>query len=210
MGRCLNREMALDRVRAKANSTEDKLNALKAQRIGMEKKPACLEQAKEELEKQTELLRQVLEDKENEIIDIKDQLRQAKEETIREYCDSNALLSELRESFAEGFDNALRQVKNSYPDLDVSHVTIETQAQSTAQPILLENMEDLFAEDVVDDATVNLHGDGDPPHGQEKTVECSNHPEDVEGDDAPAVQQQILFFILCKVFWRTVNFNFNC
>ena len=30
MGRCLNREMALDRVRAKANSTEDKLNALKA------------------------------------------------------------------------------------------------------------------------------------------------------------------------------------
>ena len=48
-------------------------------------------------------------------------------------------------------------------------------------------MEDLFAEDVVDDATVNLHGDGDPPHGQEKTVECSNHPEDVEGDDAPAV-----------------------
>ena len=45
---------------------------------------------------------------------------------VREYRDFDVLLSELGDSFAEGFDNALCQVKNSYPNLDVSHVTIET------------------------------------------------------------------------------------
>ena len=72
-----------------------------------------------------ELLKQVLEDKEKEINDTKKQLRQAKEEAIREYRDSDTLLSELEGSFAEGFDNALHQVKASYPDLDISHVTID-------------------------------------------------------------------------------------
>ena len=77
----------------------------------MEKKLACSEQAREELEKQMELLRQVLKDKEKEIKDAKDQLHQTKEEVIREYRDSDAFLAELRTSFAESFDDALRQVK---------------------------------------------------------------------------------------------------
>ena len=38
MGRCLNHDMALDCVRAKANETEDELNSLKAWKVGMEKK----------------------------------------------------------------------------------------------------------------------------------------------------------------------------
>ena len=77
------------------------------------------------MEKQTELLRQVLEDKEKEISDTKDQYCQAKEEAIHEYRDSDALLVELGGSFAEGFDDCLCQVKNSFPDLDLSHVTID-------------------------------------------------------------------------------------
>ena len=120
----------------------------------MEKKLACSEQARVELEKQMELLRKVLEDKEKEIADTKNQLRQAKEEAIRKYRDSNAFLSELEESFAEGFDDALSQVKSSYPNLDMSHVSIETQAQSTAQLVLSESTEDLFVEDVDDDAVI--------------------------------------------------------
>ena len=72
-----------------------------------------------------EPLRQVLEDKEKEICDTKDQLRQAKEEAIREYRDFDALLVELRGSFVEVFDNTLWQVIASYPDLDVSHVNID-------------------------------------------------------------------------------------
>lgn len=190
MGHCLNHETALDRIRAKANSTKDELNMLKAWRTSMEKKLVRSEQAREELEKQTELLRQVLEDKEKEINDTKNQLRQAKEEAIHEYCDFDALLAELGESFAKGFDDALRQVKNSYLDLDMSHVTIETQAQSIAQLVLSESTEDLFTKDVVDDATVILQGDGDAALGvQEKNIEEGTcHLEDVE-DDTLTIQQ---------------------
>ena len=167
----------------------------------MEKKLAYSEQAREELEKQTELLTQVLEDKEKEIRDAKDQLCQAKEVAIREYHDSDALLVELGTLFAEGFDDALCQVKTSYPDLNVSHVTIEVHDQLTTQPVLLESTEDLFA----DDATVDLQGDGGATtKGQLKTVEeCTRHLEDVqtveEKDNAPAVQQQILFLFYVKI-----------
>ena len=80
-------------------------------------------------------------------------------------------------------------MKSSYPDLDVSHVSIETQAQSTAQSVLSQSMEDLFVEDV-DDAAVILQGDGDAaPGGQEKIVEeGTHHPEDANEDDTTTVQ----------------------
>ena len=190
MGHCLSHGTALERVRAKANSMEDELNGLKAWRTGMEKKLAYSEQARVELEKHIELLRKVLEDKEKEIANTKNQLRQVKEEVVHEYRDFDALLSELGESFAEGFDDALHQVKSSYPDLDVSHVSIEIQAQSTAQSVLSESMEDLFTEDV-DDAAVVLQGDEDAaPGGQEKIVEKgTRHPEDANEDNTPTIQQ---------------------
>ena len=38
MGRCLNHETALDRIRKRANETEDKLSGLKAWKVGMDKK----------------------------------------------------------------------------------------------------------------------------------------------------------------------------
>ena len=97
-------------------------------RPGRRSKRRLSEEARGELEKQTELLSQVLADKEKEISDANDRLRQVKDEAIREYHDSNTLLAELGGSFAEGFDDCLRQVKISYPNLDLSHVTIEVQA----------------------------------------------------------------------------------
>ena len=51
------------------------------------------------------MLRKVIEDKEGEIKDAKDKLCQAKKDTIREYRDFNALISELGTSFADGFDD---------------------------------------------------------------------------------------------------------
>ena len=60
-----------------------------------------------------------MEKKEKKIQDLKDKLRQAKEAAIREYHDSDALLSKLGDSFLQGFEDALRQVKKAYPDLDV-------------------------------------------------------------------------------------------
>ena len=74
---------------------------------------------------------------------------------IREYHNSNAFLAELGGSFAEGFDDALHQVKTSYSDLDVSHVSIEAPNQTSIQPVLSESTKDLFA----DDAPGDLHDD---------------------------------------------------
>ena len=66
---------------------------------------------------------------------------------VREYCDSDALLSELGDSFLEGFDDALRQVKRAYPNLDVSNIKVKDQGQTSVMPVALESTEDLFVED---------------------------------------------------------------
>ena len=44
---------------------------------------------------------------------------------ICEYRNSDALLFELGDTFLEGFDDALCQVKKAYPDLDVSNIKVE-------------------------------------------------------------------------------------
>ena len=59
------------------------------------------ERARDEYQKMTEELKLVLEDKEND-------LRLAKERAVQEYRDSDALLSELRVSYNDGFDDAFR------------------------------------------------------------------------------------------------------
>ena len=87
-----------------------------------------------------------LEGKETEIKKLNDGLRQAREVAVREYCDSDALLSELGDSFLQGFEDALRQVKKAYPDLDVSNIKMEDQAQTSAMPVASDNTDDLFAE----------------------------------------------------------------
>ena len=65
----------------------------------------------EESEAQVEVLKKILKDKEEEILEAKGQLRQAKEDAVREYRDSNAPLKELGGSFADGFDNCFCQLK---------------------------------------------------------------------------------------------------
>ena len=100
--------------------TEEELNSLKTWRVGMEKKLSLSEKVRKELDQQVETLKKVLEDKEKEIKDAKDQLRQSKEVAIREYRNFDALLEELGTSYADSFDNAIRQAKKAYPDLDFS------------------------------------------------------------------------------------------
>ena len=78
---------------------------------------------------------------------MKDRLRQAKEVAICEYRDSDALLSELGDSFLQGFDDALRQVKKVYPDLDVSNIKVKDQAQTFVMLVASEDIDNLFAED---------------------------------------------------------------
>jgi len=99
MERCLNREIALDRVWAKAKLTEDKLCQLKNWKSIMEKKFDLSKKARKEIEQSTKEAKKALEDKDKEVRDLKDQLRQAKEVVIREYRDFDAL---------QGFDDTLR------------------------------------------------------------------------------------------------------
>ena len=113
----------------------------------MEKKFDLLERVRKELEQGLEEVKKALKEKDKEVQDLQDQLRQAKKVAIREYRDSDALLSELGDSFLEGFDDALRQVKKAYPDLDVSNIKVEDQGQTSVMPVASEDTEDLFAED---------------------------------------------------------------
>ena len=147
MDRCLNREAALERVRAKAEQTEDELGQLNKWKSTMEKKLDLSEQVRKELEQKTDEARKALEVKDKKIQDLKEKLRQAKEVRVREYRDSDALLAKLGDSFLQGFDDALHQVKKAYPALDVSMINVDDQAQTSAMPVTSENTDDLFAED---------------------------------------------------------------
>ena len=126
----------------------------------MEKKFELFEKVRKYLKQSMEELKKALNDKDKEIKDLEDRLCQAKELAIREYCDSDALLSELGDSFLQGFDDALRQVKTAYPDLDVSNIKVENQALTSFMPVASEDTDDLFAEDA------NL-GDGEFAQAQD-------------------------------------------
>ena len=121
----------MERVWSKAEQTKDELNQLRSWKTKMEKKFELSEKVRKELEQSTEEAKKTLEGKKKEIQDLKDGLCQAKEVAVREYCDSDALLSELGDSFLQGFDDALRQVKKAYLDLDVSNIKVEDQDQTS-------------------------------------------------------------------------------
>ena len=159
MGWCLKHEATLERVRSKAEQMEDELNQLWSWKTKMEKKFKLSEKVRKELEQSTEEAKKTLEGKEKEIQDLKDGLRQAKEVAVCEYCDSDALLSELGDSFLQGFDDSLCQVKKAYPDLDVSNIKMEDQAQTSVMLVASDDTDDLFAE--VDDL-----GDGESTPAQ--------------------------------------------
>ena len=99
MERCLKNEVALECVRSKAEHTEDELNQLRSWKITMEKKFELSERERKELEQSMGEAKTALEGKEMDITNLKDRLRQAKEVTVHEYRDTDALLSELRDSF---------------------------------------------------------------------------------------------------------------
>ena len=128
MGRCLKHEATLECVRTKAEQTEDKLNQLRSWKTKMEKKLELSERVRKDLEQSMEEAKKALEGKDKEIQDLKDGLRQAKEVAVREYRDSEALLLKLGDSFLQGFDDALCQVKKIYPNPDVSNIKVEDQA----------------------------------------------------------------------------------
>ena len=164
MGRCLSHETTLERVRVKEEQTEDELNQLRSWKPKMEKKLELSEKVRKSLEQSTEEAKKALEGKDKEIQDLKDEVRQAKEAAIREYRDSDALISELGDSFLQSFGDALRQIKKAFPDLDVSNIKVEDQAQTSVMPVASKDTNDLFADDEV-------LGDGESAQAQNAQVQ---------------------------------------
>lgn len=87
--------------------------------------------------------------------ELEKQLSRAKEDVIQDYCDSNVLVKELDGSFTDGFDDCFCQVKTSFWDLDLSHISIDTQAQIPARLVDSEGTDKLFA----DDSALDPQGD---------------------------------------------------
>ena len=141
MERSLHHEMTLKRVRKKAKLAEEELFELRNWKVVTEQKLKLAERARDEFQKMTEELKKVLEDKENDI-------RHAKEKAVLEYRDSDALLLELRVSYNDGFDDALRQAKALYPKLDFSFVNITVAEATSVHPEQSDDTNELFAEEV--------------------------------------------------------------
>ena len=141
MERSLHHETALGRVCEKAKLAEEEPFELKNWKLVTEQKLKLAKQARDEFHKLTEELKKTLEDKENEVC-------QAKEVAVLEYRDSDALISELGVSYNDGFDDALRQVKTLYLELDLSSVNISVPEPTSVHPDQLEDTNELFGEDV--------------------------------------------------------------
>ena len=159
----------------------------------MEEKLKLAEQARDEYYKLTEDLKKTLEDKEKEI-------RQDKEVAVLEYRDSDAFLSELRVSYNDGFDDALRQVKALYPKLDVSSVNINVPKQTSIQPAQSKDTNELFGDDVlVSNAPMDLTVEGEPKDGEARHVKET---------ETPAASWSLLFlslfFFNVRIFWEQI------
>ena len=149
MERSLHHEMTLGRVHEKAKLAEEELFELRNWKVVTEQKLKLVKWARDEYQKMTEELKKVLEDKKND-------LRHAKEAAVLEYCDSDALLSELGVSYNDGFDDALRQAKALYPKLDFSSVNITVPEVTSIHPEQSDDMNELFGEEVPVSVTPEL------------------------------------------------------
>ena len=125
MDRCASYETVLGHLREKVEAREMKLQELMAWKEVQVNKLNLTRKLLEKSEVQVKALKEILKDKEKEILEAKIQLRQAKEDAIREYHDFDTLLKELGGFFADEFDDCFRQVKTSFPNLDLSHISID-------------------------------------------------------------------------------------
>ena len=147
MDRCMSHDMVITHLREKMEAKDSKLRELMAWKDVHVSKLDYTKQLLKESEAQVEALKKILKDKDTEISEAKCHLRQAKEDAVWEYCDSDALLKELGGSFTNGFDDCFHQVKVSYPDLDLSHVFVDAPTQTPIQLVNCEGTEELFVDE---------------------------------------------------------------
>ena len=88
-----------------------------------------------------------------------------------EYCNSDALISKLGVSYNDGFDDALRQVKALYPELDISSVNISVPEQTSVHWAQSEDTNELFEDDVpITNAPVDLTVEGESKDKEARQV----------------------------------------
>ena len=171
MERSFHHETTLWWVCEKAKLAEEELFELKNWKLVTEQKLKLAEQAKDEFQKLTEELKKTLEDKEEKV-------RQAKEEAVLEYCDSDALIVELEVSYNDGFDDALRQAKALYPKLDFSSVNISVPEPTSIHPEQSDNTNELFGEEVpVPNAPLVLMVEGESKNEEARQAKESVVPD---------------------------------
>ena len=86
-------------------------------------------------------------------------------------------LSKLGVSYNGGFDDALRQVKALYPELDVSSVNINVPEQTSVQLAQSKDTNELFGDDVpVTNALVDLTVEGESKDGEARQVKETETP----------------------------------
>ena len=205
MDRCASHKTVVGCLRAKVGAKEIELQKLMSQK-------------EVQVNKLDLTLKKIHTDKEEEISEAKGHLCQAKENAVREYRDSDTLLKELGGSFADGFNDCFRQVKASFPDLDLSHISIDAQAQTPAHPIYFEGTDKLFT----DDSTHDPQGAGETAHeDQGKFVEDEvrpiegNHIAEEKDRKNPIDRQQFIkcyatFFKNKKNYWENNIDPFCC
>lgn len=167
MDGCMSQAIAVDHVRTEAEASEAELREPKAWKVTMQKKFVLTKRLLEKAKGQTKALKKVLKDKKDEISESKKLIHQAKENAIKEYRDSDALLTKLEGSFADSFDDCHHHVKASFPNLDLSHVTINPKGQTLACLVDSKGTDKLF----IDDANPNPQVNRDATQAdQEKSV----------------------------------------
>ena len=95
MDRCASHETVLGRLGEKVEAREMELCELMAWKEVQVNKLDLTKQLLEESVMRVEVLKEILKDKEREISEAKSQLRRDKEDAVREYRNSDALLKEL-------------------------------------------------------------------------------------------------------------------
>ena len=95
MDRCASHETVLGRLGEKVEAREMELCELMAWKEVQVNKLDLTKKLLEESVMRVEVLKEILKDKEREISEAKSQLRRDKEDAVREYRNSNALLKEL-------------------------------------------------------------------------------------------------------------------
>lgn len=130
----------------------------------------------------------MFQDKAGEISKLREQVRQAKEDGKTDFRNSDDFLTELSDCYDDGFQECLRQLKALYPDLDVSQVSLDNVAQTSAPTVNHEDTDEIF--EVESMPYVQGDSEADPEDELVKSVGDETRP--IREESEPAGHEQVV------------------